>query len=113
MEIARVCCCRSEHNKALKVWAFTAMRSCHWSDPTVASHLSMVLEDVDSDNGFCKSGVGALYQVVVQMLLVVQLIKPFEDELEKSPQVFWGWRCHKDVAVSQSQSPSNGQSQCS
>ena len=43
------------------------------------------------------------------MLLEVQLVEPFEDKLKEGSQVLWGWRCHEDVAVPQSQSPGNGQ----
>ncbi len=72
----------------------------------------MVLEDVDSDNGLGKGRVGAFHQVIVQMLLVLELVQPFEDELEESSQVLRGRCCDKDVAVAQAQCSSNGKTQC-
>lgn len=71
----------------------------------------MVLEYIHTDNGLGKHRVGALHQVIVQVLLVVQLIQTLEDELKQRSQILRGRRCYKDVAVAQAQSSSNGQSQ--
>ena len=74
--------------------------------------LSVILEYVDPDNGLGKSRIGALHQVIVQVLLVLQLVQALEDELKQGPQVLRGGCRHKDVAVPQSQSARYGQPQC-
>ncbi len=87
------------------------MATVHLCKQASKLYLSVVLEDVDPDYGIGKGRVGALHQVIIQVLLVLQLIQALENELEQSSQVLWGRSRYKDVAVAQAQCSSNGQTQ--
>ena len=58
----------------------------------------MISVDVDSDDGMVVVGIGALEYIIVCMLLVVQSVQAFEDELEDGLEVLWGGSRHKDIA---------------
>ena len=68
--------------------------------PNVLYGLSVVPVDVDSHNGVVVVWVGALEHVVVCMLLVVESVQAFEDELKDGLEVLGGGSRHKDIAES-------------
>ena len=75
--------------------------------------LSVVVEDVHSHHGLVELGVGALDQLVVKMLLVVQGIKTLEDKVKEGVEVLGAGRGDKDVGVAKADCSSNGKTQSS
>ena len=73
--------------------------------------LSVLPEDIDTNNRLVKVGVCALRNVIIKVFLVAQCVHAFEDELEKSLQVFWARTCDKDVGVTMCEGCCNSQAQ--
>jgi hypothetical protein len=59
----------------------------------------VVSEDVDADDGAFPLRVGALHNVIVEMLLVAELVETLENELEEGFEVFRTGRSDEDVGV--------------
>ena len=77
----------------------------------VLDGLSVVVKDVHPHHSLVELGVGALDQLVVEVLLVVQGIKALEDEVEEGVEVLGAGRSDKDVGVSKADRSSNGKAE--
>ena len=75
--------------------------------------LSVIVEDVYSHHGLVELRVGALDQLVVEVLLVVQRIKALEDEVKEGVEVLGAGRGDKDVGVAKADGSSNGKTESS
>ena len=75
--------------------------------------LSVVVEDVHSHHSLVELWVGALDQLVVEVLLIVQCVKALEDEVKEGVKVLRAGRCDKDVGVAKANGSSNGKTQSS
>ena len=75
--------------------------------------LSVVVEDVHSHHSLVELWVGALDQLVVEVLLVVQGVEALEDEVKESVEVLGAGRGDKDVGVAKADGSSNGKTQSS
>lgn len=71
----------------------------------------MTSEDVDSDDGLVEVRVGALNDVVVEMLLVSERVHALEDEFEEGLQVFGRGRRDENVGVAVRKGGSDGKSE--
>lgn len=71
----------------------------------------MIPKHVHAHNCFVEVGVGALHDIVVEMLLVAKHIHALKDELEQRLQVFWTGTRNEDVRVSVSERSSNSKTQ--
>ena len=68
----------------------------------------MVVEDIDPDHGLVELRVGALDQLVIQVLLVVEGVEALEDEIE-GVEVLRAGRGDEDVGVAEAHSGGDGQ----
>ena len=75
--------------------------------------LSVIVEDVYSHHGLVELRVGALDQLVVEVLLVVQRIKALEDEVKEGVEVLGAGRGDEDVGVAEADGSSNGKTESS
>ena len=75
--------------------------------------LSVVVEDVHSHHSLVELWVGALDQLVVEVLLVVQCVEALEDKVKEGVKVLRAGRGDKDVGVAKADSSSNGKTQSS
>jgi hypothetical protein len=64
----------------------------------ILNGLSVVSENIDSDNGMVKVRVCALKNFIVLMLFIVQSLKSSKQEFKDTSQVLWGRCGHKYVA---------------
>ena len=74
----------------------------------ILDRLSVVVEDVHPHHSLVELGVGALDQLVIEVLLVVQGIKALEDKVEERVEVLGAGRGDKDVGVAKADRSSNG-----
>ena len=65
----------------------------------VLDGLTMLFEYVDAYDCVVELGVGRLNEVVVDVLLVVERVEAFKDELEQSFEIFGRWRGDEYVGV--------------
>ena len=96
----------------------TVMRSEPVGKPaaSVEAHLyslSMVAENVHPNNRLVKLWIGALRDVIIQMLLVPQSIHALEYEFKKSFQVLRARARNKNIRVTVGECSSDGESQSS
>lgn len=70
-----------------------AERSAHLNGLTVST------EYIDADDSFPEVRVGALNDIIVDVLLVTKCIERLEDKLEKSFKIFGVGGCDEDVGV--------------
>ena len=73
--------------------------------------LPVVVEDVYSYHSLVELRVGALNQLIVQVLLIVQSIEAFEDKVEEGVKVLRAGRGDEDVGVAEAHSGGDGETQ--
>jgi hypothetical protein len=96
----------------------TAMRSETVEIPAAAAEahlnsLSMVTENVHPNNRLVKFRIGALRDVIIQMLLVPQSIHALEYEFKKSFQVLRAGARNENIRVTMGEGSGNSESQSS
>ena len=99
------------HMFKLQIFCKTLDKKPTWMN--ILNGLSVVVEDVHSHHGLVELRVGALDQLVVEMLLVVQGIKTLEDKVKEGVEVLGAGRGDEDVGVAKADCSSNGKTQSS
>ena len=64
----------------------------------VLDGLTMVSENIDANYCMVELWVGRLKNFIVGVFLIVQSVKPLQQEFKHSSQVFRGGSSHKDIA---------------
>ena len=71
----------------------------------------VLLMNIHSIDSVVKLWIGRLNEIVIGVFLVAHSIKPLEDELEQSVQIFRAWAGHKYVRVTKAHGRCDGQAQ--
>lgn len=69
----------------------------------VLHRLPVAPEDIHADNRLSELRVGALNEVVIDVLLVAESVEPFEDELEERTEVLGRRGSDEDVCVAKAE----------